>query len=103
MPNAKCLVPFFFQQIGSALAGAIEHHSRSPGVDGLVVAAEQNFGDGSAFPHPRPGVMRAIQQALPGWAALGEGVLGCGLVMSQHAPQEPNHGIDEHHRGKFAA
>ncbi len=99
MPIAKCLVHFFFQQIGSALLGAVEHHSRSPSVDGLMVTAEEHVRDRSAFPHPRPGVVGAIQQALPAWALRCEGVLGGRVLMPKNAWQEPNHGIGEHHGG----
>ena len=104
---ANVIGRFTSHQVGTLRARPFQHRFYSPLVDGLVVTAEEHFGNFPAAPLARAGVMRTVEQPLSiGCPARklshGEGILRRRFIVAEHARDESHHGIDEHHRGQLA-
>ena len=70
----------------------------APAGDGLVVAAEEDFGHLHAAEHPRAGVLGILEPA-----GVVVRLLGQALRVAQHARHVADHGVDDDHGRHFAA
>src|SRR5262249_30650826 len=84
-------------QIGPLLFRALFALLFAPAGDLAVVAAHQHVGHAQAAILSRAGVLCEFQQAM----FAREGILFVALFVSEHAGNQPRHGIDDHHRRYF--
>lgn len=107
------------EQVGAAFAGALKHLLKAPLGHLLVVAADENIGDGHSHPFARAGVVGAVEEAhgrvgLGVWVGPGGGtgrwgcdrrkaVAGSGTFMAEGPGEEADDGVHEDHGRELAA
>lgn len=107
------------EQVGASIAGALEHLLKTPLGHLLVIAADEDIGDGHSHPFAGAGVVGAVEEAhgrvgLGVWVGLGggTGLWGCdrrkavavgGTFMAEGPGKEADDGVHEDHGREFAA
>ena len=91
------------EEVGAAVSGSLEPLVAAPAVDGLMVAGEEDVGDGEAVPHAGSGVVRVVEEWAVVVVAGGEGVLVGGVGVAEGAREKADDGVDEEQCGDLAA